>query len=153
MVKIQLIHGASLNLLAGRGPAIYGNFSLKEIDDQLHIAAKENRAQLRVFQSNSEGAIIDVIHEAANWADGILINPGAFGATSYAIADALSAVGLPAIEVHISNVQAREEWRRRSVLGPVVMGYIGGLGWRSYLYGLQALIAIIDERAGPASIA
>ncbi len=148
MIKILLIHGPNLNLLGKREPAIYGSLDLDEINRRMKRLAEERKAELRVFQSNSEGALIDAIHEAAQWADGIIINPGAYGHYSYALRDALVAVGLPAIEVHLSNVYAREEFRHKSVISPAVLGSICGLGWRSYECALQALIGILQER-GP----
>jgi 3-dehydroquinate dehydratase-2 len=151
--KIQVIHGPNLNLLGSRDPSVYGSMTLNGINERLIVAAKENRAELRAFQSNLEGEIINTIHAAKTWADGIIINPGALAAYSYAIADALAATGLPAIEVHISNVQAREEWRHKSVLSPVVAGYIAGFGWRGYIWALQGLLALIEERIGAAIIA
>ncbi len=149
--KILLIHGPNLNLLGKREPGIYGTSELDEINERMKRLAEENGAELRPFQSNSEGALIDAIHDAGSWADGIVINPGAYGHYSYAIRDALSAVHLPAIEVHISNVFAREEFRYKSVIAPVVIGCITGLGWRSYACGIQSLIGILqDQGAGGA---
>jgi 3-dehydroquinate dehydratase II len=136
-----------LNLLGKREPQIYGTAGLDEINERMKRAAEENGAELRIFQSNSEGALIDAIHDASNWADGIVINPGAYGHYSYAMRDALAAVGLPTIEVHLSNVYAREEFRHRSVISAVVIGSICGLGWRSYLCALQSLIGILRDRA------
>lgn len=147
MFKIMLIHGPNLNLLGKREPGIYGVFGLDEINARMKQLAEESGGELRVFQSSSEGALIDAIHEAGDWADGIVINPGAYGHYSYAIRDALAAVALPAVEVHISNIHAREEFRNRSVTAPVVSGCITGLGWRSYTCGLQALIGILQDRA------
>ena len=146
MFKILLIHGPNLNLLGKREPQIYGTSGLNEIDSRMKILAEQNEVELRVLQSNSEGALIDAIHEAGDWADGIIINPGAYGHYSYAIRDALSAVNLPAIEVHISNVYAREEFRYKSVIAPVVIGCITGLGWRSYTCGFESLLGILKDR-------
>jgi len=151
--KIQVIHGPNLNLLGTRDPSVYGTMTLNGINERLVVLAKENRAELRAFQSNVEGEIINAIHAATGWADGIIINPGAFGVYAYAIADALAGTGLPAIEVQISNVQAREEWRSRSVLSPVIVGYIGGLGWHGYILAVQGLLAVIEQRIGSALIA
>ncbi len=147
MFKILLIHGPNLNLLGRREPEIYGSLSLDEINDRMKRMAEENGSELRTFQSNSEGALIGAIHDAADWADGILINPGAYGHYSYAIRDALAAVRLPAIEVHLSNIYAREEFRNKSVIASVILGCITGLGWRGYASGLQALIGILQDRA------
>lgn len=145
MLKILLIHGPNLNLLGWREPSIYGTVSLDEINARMKKVAAENNAELTVFQSNSEGALVDAIHDARNWADGIVINPGAYSHYSIALRDALSAVKLPTIEVHLSNIHAREEFRHKLVLTPVCVGMICGLGWRSYLYGLQALISVLEE--------
>jgi 3-dehydroquinate dehydratase-2 len=109
--------------------------------------AEENKAELRTIQSNSEGGLIDAIQDAGDWADGIIINPGAYAHYSYAVRDALAAVNLPAIEVHISNIHAREEFRHKSVVAPVVIGCITGLGWRSYTCGLESLLGILKDRA------
>jgi 3-dehydroquinate dehydratase-2 len=147
VIKILLIHGPNLNLLGKRSPEIYGTSGLDEINARMQAIAKEGGAELRVFQSNSEGALIDAIHEADNWADGIVINPGAYAHYSYAIRDALASIKLPAIEVHLSNIFAREEFRHQSVISPVVVGCISGLGVRSYACGIQAMIGILKDRA------
>jgi 3-dehydroquinate dehydratase-2 len=147
MFKLLLIHGPNLNLLGSREPGIYGTVGFEEINTRMKRFAEEHGAELRVFQSNSEGALVDVIQDARTWADGIVINPGAYAHYSIAIRDALAAVQLPTIEVHLSNVHAREEFRHRLMLTPVCVGMICGLGWRSYLYGVEALIALLQERA------
>lgn len=146
MIKILVIHGPNLNLLGVREPKIYGVSSLDEINERMRRIAEQNGVELHVFQSNSEGALIDAIQEADDWADGIVINPGAYTHYSYAIRDALAAISLPAIEVHLSNIYAREEFRQISVLSAVVVGCISGLGWRSYASGLSALIGILQEQ-------
>jgi 3-dehydroquinate dehydratase-2 len=147
MFKILLMHGPNLNLLGWREPGIYGTVGFDEINARMKRVAEENGAELRVFQSNSEGALVDAIQDARNWADGIVINPGAYAHYSIAMRDAISAVKLPMIEVHLSNVHAREEFRHRLVLSPVCVGVICGLGWRSYLHGLLSLIEILKDRA------
>lgn len=147
MFKILLLHGPNLNLLGAREPGIYGTVSFDEINARMKRVAEENGAELRVFQSNSEGALIDAIQDARTWADGIVMNPGAYAHYSIAMRDALSAVKLPTIEVHLSNIHAREEFRHHLVLSPVCVGVICGLGWRSYLFGMQALIALLQDRA------
>jgi len=146
MLKILLIHGPNLNLLGKREPQHYGTMTIDDINAKMAGIAEENNAELRVFQSNGEGELIDAIHDAANWASGIVINPGAYGHYSYALRDALAAVNLPAVEVHLSNIHAREAFRHTSVISPVVLGCITGLGWRSYECGFRALAGILRDR-------
>ena len=146
MFKVLIVHGPNLNLLGEREPGIYGNVNFDEINARMKKIAEKHNAELRVFQSNSEGALVDAIQDARKWADGIVINPGAYSHYSIAIRDALSAVHLPTIEVHLSNIHAREEFRHRLVLTPVCVGMICGLGWRSYQYGLEALLEILNEQ-------
>jgi 3-dehydroquinate dehydratase-2 len=146
-MRVVVIHGPNLNLLGTREPEVYGRLTLAQIDARLQSVAGEAGFELRTFQSNHEGAIVDAIHEAAGWAEGLVINPGAYTHTSYAIRDALAAVGLPAVEVHLSNVHAREEFRRTSVVAPVCLGQISGFGWHSYLLGLEALLLRRQEGA------
>jgi len=148
MSKIAVIHGPNLNLLGTRETTIYGSMTLAKIEDQLRSQAGDEH-ELRFFQSNHEGALIDFIHEAREWADGIVMNPGAFTHYSYAIRDAISAVKLPTVEVHLSNIHTREAFRHTSVIAPVAVGQIAGFGWRSYLHGLRALVEYLrDQKQG-----
>lgn len=145
-MKILVLHGPNLNLLGSREPQVYGEVTLPEINAALSALARELGVEISIFQSNSESELIDRIHAAA--ADsfcGILINPAAYTHTSVAIRDALSAVALPTIEVHLSNIHKREEFRARSFIAPVVMGQISGLGPDSYLLGLRAISNHIER--------
>ena len=140
-MKILVMHGPSLNLLGTREPAIYGTKTLAQIDALVAAYARERGAEVITYQSNHEGDLIDRIHAAAaEHCGAIVLNPGAYTHTSIAIRDALSAVKLPAVEVHLSNVYAREEFRHHSYLSAVCKGVICGLGWLGYRLALEALI-------------
>lgn len=142
-----VIHGPNLNLLGTREPAVYGSDSLQDINRRLESWADNAGIGLRIIQSNHEGEIIDAIHQAREWAAGIVINPGAYTHYSYAIRDAIAGVALPTIEVHLSNIHAREGFRRRSVIAAVCRGQICGLGWLGYRLALEALVHIQEEEA------
>lgn len=145
MIKILVIHGPNLNLLGKREPHIYGTTTLSDINAALSARAQELDVELDLFQSNSEGDIVTRIQEAMGVSNGILINPAAYTHTSVAIRDALSATGLPVVEVHLSNVHAREEFRSRSYVAPIAVGQISGFGMDSYLLGLNALFTHIKK--------
>lgn len=141
-----VLHGPNLNLLGTREPEVYGGTTLHEIDARLTARAAELEASVHIRQSNHEGVLIDAIHEARDWADGVIINPGGLTHTSVVLRDAIAAVGLPTVEVHLSNVFARESFRHHSYISPVCIGVISGFGWRSYLLGLEALAAHVANQ-------
>lgn len=144
-MKILVMHGPNLNLLGTREPAIYGSLTLPDIDAALAALAAELGIELEFFQSNTEGALVDAIQSVGAVCDGILINPAAYTHTSIAIRDALTAVALPTVEVHLSNVHAREDFRSRSYIAPIAVGQIAGFGVESYLLGLRALFSHIKK--------
>ncbi len=143
--RVLVLHGPNLNLLGRREPAVYGKSTLADIDSALHHLALHLGIELRIVQSNHEGVLVDEIHQALGQQDGIVINAGAYTHTSIALRDALSAVGLPAVEVHLSNIYAREKFRRHSLLAAVCRGQITGFGMESYLLGLRALHTILND--------
>ena len=145
-MKIVVIHGPNLNLLGVREPDIYGKVSLEEVNEQILDLAQELGIEVAIVQDNSEGALIDAIQRAGVEADGIIINPGGYTHTSVALADALKAVSLPAIEVHLSNIQARESWRQKSITATACLGVISGLGADSYLLALRGLRSQLEGR-------
>ena len=138
-MKLIVLNGPNLNLLGKREPNIYGNVTLDEINNSIKCLALELGIEVSFYQSNSEGDLIDKIHSSVNDFDGILINPAAYTHTSVAIRDAFAAVSLPVVEVHLSNIHRREEFRSKSFIAPVAIGQISGFGPDSYLLGIRAL--------------
>ena len=144
-MKILVLHGPNLNLLGTREPEVYGALTLEQINAAIASLARELGGEVDFFQSNSEGALIDRIHAAVGTFDGIVINPAAYTHTSVAIRDALAAVSLPAVEVHLSNIHRREPFRAHSYIAPVAVGQIAGFGLDSYLLGLRAIFNHIKK--------
>lgn len=140
MLKVLLINGPNLNLLGVREPEVYGSETLQDIVDEVRTFASKRNVQLSDFQSNSEGDLVTAIHEARTSVEGIIMNPGAYTHTSIAIRDAISGVGLPVIETHLSNVHARESFRRESMIAPVCVGVVAGFGRNSYFVALDGLL-------------
>lgn len=148
MAKILIIHGPNLNLLGIREPEHYGQTTLEGINEKLRKMATAHQVELEIMQSNHEGEIVDKIGQSYQQVDAIVINPGAYTHTSIAIRDAVAAVGIPTIEVHLSNIHAREEFRHHSFIAPVCAGQISGFGADSYLLGLRAAIDLATKSEG-----
>ncbi len=145
MKKILVIHGPNLNLLGTREVDVYGSVTIKEINAGLEKSAKAKGVALEILQSNHEGEIVDAIGAAKGKFDAILINPAAYTHTSVAIRDAISAVSIPTVEVHLSNIYSREEFRHTSLIAPVAMGQVSGFGMTSYILGLEAAISLLGK--------
>jgi 3-dehydroquinate dehydratase-2 len=144
-MKILVIHGPNLNLLGSREPGVYGTTTLAGIDAGMTSLAAELAVEVEFFQANSEGSLVDAIQAASGVYAGIVINPAAYTHTSVAIRDALAAVGLPTVEVHLSNIHAREAFRTHSYIAPIALGQISGFGPASYLLGLRALVGHLRQ--------
>jgi 3-dehydroquinate dehydratase-2 len=144
-MKILVLHGPNLNLFGRREPHIYGTMTLAEINEKLQGLARELKVELAVLQSNHEGALLDFFHQHMDQADGALINPGGLTQYSVSLHDCIKSMPFPVIEVHMSNIAARESWRTHSIISPAVKGTIQGLGVQSYLMGLRALAALAQE--------
>lgn len=146
-MRVLVVNGPNLNMLGQRDPAMYGSMSLTDIEEMVRHRARELGTDVDFFQSNSEGSIIDFLQSQAPASNGIIINPGALTHYGLSLREALVDTGLPVVEVHLSNIYAREGWRHRSVMAPVSVGQISGLGWRGYVAALEFLTATFNERA------
>lgn len=145
MKTILILNGPNLNRLGKRDPAQYGSLTLEEINQRLSDLTRTLDLELRFFQSNHEGVLIDQLQDCSTWANGVIFNPGGYSHTSVALRDAVADLPVPVIEVHLSNIFTREEFRHTSLISPVCLGTIAGLGWRSYTAALTALAGILND--------
>lgn len=150
MTKICVLHGPNLNLLGSREPEVYGSMTLSDINQRIGDRVSEYGVEVTFLQSNHEGKLIDALHDARQYALGVIINPGAYTHTSIALRDAISAIALPVVEVHLSNIYAREPFRQHSLIAPVCIGQITGFGWRGYLLAVDALMGHLEIISKPA---
>jgi 3-dehydroquinate dehydratase-2 len=148
-LKFLILHGPNLNLLGEREPEIYGSMTLLQLNSRLRTFAKNAGCELRIHQSNSEGELIDLLHKCRKWADGVVFNPGAYTHYSYALRDAVSAIQIPTLEVHLSDIHKREEFRRISVIAPVCLKQISGLGLESYTSAIEHLSQHLSAPQSP----
>jgi 3-dehydroquinate dehydratase-2 len=139
-MKILILHGPNLNLLGKREPEVYGTLTLEELNARLVELGRSFDAEVKCLQSNHEGALIDALQDACGWADGVVFNPGGYTHTSVALRDAIAAIELPVVEVHLSNVYTREDFRHHSMISAVCKGKVVGFGWKSYAFGMRALL-------------
>ena len=144
-MKILVLHGPNLNLFGRREPHIYGTTTLDEINEKLQALARELKVELVILQSNHEGALVDLFHKHMDDAAGAILNPGGLTQHSVSLHDCIKAMPFPVIEVHLSNLATREEWRHHSIISPAVKGTVQGLGWRSYTAALRSLVEIVRE--------
>jgi 3-dehydroquinate dehydratase-2 len=145
MINIVVVHGPNLDLLGEREPEVYGIDTLESIDTLLRKEAEKHGVELKIFQSNSEGDIVNFLRDNRKWAEGIIINPAAYTHTSVAIRDAIKALNIPTVEVHLSNIYAREEFRQKSLIAPVAVATISGFGKQSYILALYGLLNLIKR--------
>jgi 3-dehydroquinate dehydratase-2 len=148
-LKFLVLHGPNLNLFGRREPHIYGTTTLAQIDERLRALAAELDVAIEIFQSNHEGSLVDKFHENIDSCDGALLNPAGLTQHGVSLHDAIKAMPFPVLEIHMSNIAARESWRQHSIISPAVKATIQGLGWRSYTAGFRALVEMARERAAP----
>jgi 3-dehydroquinate dehydratase II len=148
MIQILILHGPNLNLFGRREPHIYGSTTLAQINERLQALAAELGVSLEILQSNHEGVLIDKLHERIDSAQGALLNPAGLTQHGVPLHDAIKAMPFPVIEVHLSNIAAREPWRSHSIISPAVRGTVQGLGWRSYTAGLRTLVELLRDTEG-----
>lgn len=148
MSRILVLHGPNLNLLGERDPEVYGTLTLAQLNARIQTEGERLCVQITAVQSNHEGVLIDELHAAREWAIGAVVNPGGLSHTSVSLRDAIAAVDYPVFEVHLSNIYAREHFRRSSLTAAACRGVISGLGWQGYLMGLQAIITWNEDRSG-----
>lgn len=146
MIKLLIVNGPNLNLLGTREPEVYGVVTLSDIEELVRERAGMRNAEVSFFQSNHEGAIVDALHHAAVSCDAVVLNPGALTHYSYSLRDAVASIGIPVVEVHLSNVAAREEFRATSIVAPACAGQISGFGAESYLLGFEAALSVLGRR-------
>ena len=149
-MQILILHGPNLNLFGRREPHIYGTRTLAQINERLEAVAAELGATLTIVQSNHEGTLIDALHERIDTLDGAIVNPAGLTQHGVSLHDAIKAMPFPVIEVHMSNIEAREQWRGQSIISPAVKGTVQGLGWHGYTTALRALVEIVNDRAATA---
>jgi len=150
--RLLVLHGPNLNLLGSREPEIYGSDSLESINEEIKAAAREEGMEVKILQSNHEGELIEALHRFSAWANALLINPAAYGHTSIALRDAISASGIPTIEVHLSNIHKREEFRRHTLIAEIAVGQIAGFGKQSYVLGVKAASWLLKNRKASARV-
>jgi 3-dehydroquinate dehydratase-2 len=147
-MRLFVLHGPNLNLLGEREPKVYGTMTLAQLNARLHRHARKRKASLRISQDNCEGTLIDLLHKNRRWAQGVVFNPGAYSHYSYALRDAVAAIGIPVIEVHLTDIKRREAFRRRSVIAPACLAAVRGKGAGSYLEAVDRLCALQPLRKG-----